>query len=144
VDIGGDGCAKGKNKEGKYWRFGINTPDPNASFSDIFVALEINNMGLATSGNYRNYYEVDGTQYGHTISAKTGFPYKTNVLSASIIAPTAMVADAWATTCMASDLTIGIRMIDQVPDVEAFWIYKDDKGNMKQKFTSGFKDYILE
>lgn len=144
IDIGGDGLAKGTSKTGNYWRFGINTPDPKSALSDIFIALEINGKGLATSGNYRNFYEVDGEMYGHTINAETGFPYKSNVLSASIIAPTAMEADALATACMASDLKQGIEMIENRPEVEAYLIYEDEEGNMKQKYTSGFKDYILE
>lgn len=144
VDIGGDGYAKGKNKKGQNWTLGINTPDPKASYSDIHILLQINNKGLATSGNYRNYYEVDGALYGHTINAKTGFPYKSNVLSASIIASNAMEADALATACMATDLDAGVSMIEQIEGVEAYLIYEDETGNMKQKYTAGFKDYILE
>lgn len=144
IDIGGDGFAKGKNTKGKYWSFGINTPDPNSTYNDIYVALEINGIGIATSGNYRNYYEVDGELYGHTINAATGFPYKSNVLSASIIAPTAMEADAFATASMASSLSDALEMVEKVPNIEAYLIYSDDEGNMKQKYTSGFKDYILE
>lgn len=144
IDIGGDGIARGKNKSGHYWRFGINVPDPKSALSDIFIALEINGKGLATSGNYRNFYEVDGEMYGHTIDAATGYPYKSNVLSASLIAPTAMEADALATACMASDLEQGIEMIENRPDAEAYLIYEDEDGKMRQKYTSGFKDYILE
>ena len=144
VDIGGDGFAKGKNKTGNNWTLGINTPDPKANYSDIYILLQVDNKGLATSGNYRNYYEVDGELYGHTINAKTGFPYKSNVLSASVIASTAMEADALATACMATNLESGVGMIEQLPGVEAYLIYEDDAGNMKQKYTAGFKDYILE
>ena len=144
IDIGGDGYAKGRSSKGNLWRFGINVPDPSAAYTDVFVALEIDDVGLATSGNYRNYYEVDGALYGHTINAKTGYPYKSNVLSASIIAPTSMEADALATACMASKLEAGISMIESIPMTEAYLIYTDESGNMKQKYTSGFKDYILE
>lgn len=144
VDIGGDGYAQGKSKSNKTWRFGINVPDTEATYTDVFVALEIDQKGLATSGNYRNYYEVDGELYGHTINAKTGFPFKSNVLSASVIAGTAMEADALATACMASYLEEGLIMIEGLSNVEAYLIYEDAEGKMKQKYTSGFKDYILE
>lgn len=144
VDIGGDGYAQGKNKADKNWRFGINIPDPNAGYREIFVALQIDRKGLATSGNYRNYYEVDGDLYGHTINAKTGFPFKSNVLSASIIANTGMEADALATACMASNLDEGISLIEGLPETEAYLIFEDSEGNMKEKYTSGFKAYILE
>lgn len=144
IDIGGDGYAQGKNKKGNPWRIGINIPDKDAPVNSILELVELDGAGLATSGNYRNYYEVKGESYGHTINAKTGFPYKGNVLSASIIAPTAMRADALATASMASPLEEGLSMIEQIPDTEAYLIYIDDAGNMKQKYTSGFKDYILE
>lgn len=144
VDIGGDGYAQGKSKSNNNWRFGINVPDADAAYTDVFVALEIDKKGLATSGNYRNYYEVDGKLYGHTINAKTGFPFKSNVLSASVIASTAMEADALATACMASYLDEGLAMIERLADVEAYLIYEDEEGKMKQKYTTGFKDYILE
>lgn len=144
VDIGGDGYAQGKNKSGNAWRLGINTPAVDAPITHVYIALEIDGKGLATSGNYRNYYKVDGELYGHTINVKTGFPYKSNVLSASIIAETAMEADALATTCMATDLEGGLAIIEQLPNAEAYLIYEDSSGKMQQKYTSGFKDYILE
>jgi len=144
VDIGGDGYAEGKSKSGNNWRFGINVPDTDAAYTDVFVALEIDKKGLATSGNYRNYYELDGELYGHTINAKTGFPFRSNVLSASVIAETAMEADALATACMASYLDEGLAMIERLQNVEAYLIYQDEEGKMKQKYTTGFKDYILE
>ena len=144
VDIGGDGFAKGKSKSGNSWRIGINVPDVNAAYTDRFVDIELDGKGLATSGNYRNYYEVDGELYGHTINTKTGFPFKSNVLSVSVIANTSMEADAWATACMASYLDDGIAMIEGLIDVEAYFIFEDKEGNMKQKYTAGFKDHILE
>lgn len=144
IDIGGDGYAQGKSKSNNNWRFGINVPDTESAYTDVFVALEIDKKGLATSGNYRNYYEVDGELYGHTINVKTGFPFKSNVLSASVIANTAMEADALATACMASFLDEGLAMIERLPDAEAYLIYEDADGKMKQKYTTGFKDYILE
>jgi len=144
VDIGGDGYARGKNKKGNDWTVGINIPDSEAAYTEIYVALKLDQKGLATSGNYRNYYEVDGEQYGHTLNAKTGFPFKSNVLSASVIANTAMEADALATACMASDLEAGLAMIKKLPGAEAYLIYHDAEGNMKEKYTAGFKDHILE
>lgn len=111
IEIGGEIACRGHNPKGREWRILIETPDKEfleknfspesrPQFQDQIV-VTLKDEALATSGNYRNFYERNGGTYGHTISPKTGRPVKTDILSASVIAPTCMEADAMATACMA-------------------------------------------
>ena len=88
VDIGGEIVAKGKNSRNGLWRIGINKPiDDSLSVNqEIQTILELSDAGLATSGNYRNFYYKDGKKYAHTIDPRTGYPVQHNILSATVIA----------------------------------------------------------
>ncbi len=103
IEIGGEICVSGCSSGGKRWRVGIDIPEASAAASGKGVAKVINvtDCGLATSGNYRNFHEENGRRFGHTINPKIGRPVETDVLSATVIAPTCMEADAFATACMA-------------------------------------------
>lgn len=140
IDIGGEVLAKGENAQGKDWLLGITTPKEGAESSDIQTTVPLHNQALATSGNYRKYYSVKGEKYSHTINPKTGFPERSKLLSATVIAPDAMTADAYATVCMVQGLEKGLALIESLPNLEAYFIYGDPKGAMLVKYTSKFKD----
>lgn len=114
VEIGGEIVAKGKSPSGEKWCVSIDRPELGAApdAGDAEAIIEFSGMGLATSGNYRNYHEENGRIFGHTISARTGRPSQTDVLSASVLATSAMEADALATACMA----LGARPARQLCD----------------------------
>lgn len=139
VDIGGEVLAKGRNPQGKDWVLGITTPKEGAEASDIQTTVPLHDQALATSGNYRKYYSVKGVKYSHTINPKTGFPERSNLLSATVVAPDAMTADAYATVCMVLGLEKGLALIESLPNLEAYFIYGDQAGAMKVKYTSKFK-----
>lgn len=139
IDIGGEVLAKGRNPQGKNWVLGITTPKEGAENSDIQTTVPLHDQALATSGNYRKYYSVKGVKYSHTINPKTGFPERSKLLSATVIAPDAMTADAYATVCMVLGLEKGLALIESLPNLEAYFIYGDPKGAMLVKYTSGFK-----
>lgn len=104
VEIGGEILAAGSNPEGHEWRVSIDRPifSDSAIVHDSQVVIAFSDKGMATSGNYRNFNkDRDGHRFGHTISALTGRPIQTDVLSATVLAPTAMEADALATAFMA-------------------------------------------
>lgn len=103
IEIGGEIMAEGVNKEGGEWRISIDRPLANDKgvIHESQAVVGISGMGMATSGNYRNFHTSGGRKYGHTISARTGRPVETDVLSATVVAPNAMQADAMATACMA-------------------------------------------
>ena len=106
VDIGGEVVVKGKNATGDLWRIGINKPydDSLAVKQDIQVVLNLTDLGMATSGNYRNYYYKDGKKYAHTIDPRTGYPVQHSILSSTVIAEDCMTADALATSFMVMGL----------------------------------------
>jgi len=103
VEIGGEIAAAGESPSGNDWRISIDRPLLGAAPDnrDSQAVIAFTGKGLATSGNYRNYRREGGHVYGHTISSATGRPVQTDVLSASVVAPTAMEADALATAFMA-------------------------------------------
>jgi len=140
VDIGGESVAHGdKGSPDQPWRVGINTPREDAALNEIEIAVPLVNKAIATSGNYRNFYEVDGQKYSHTINPFTGYPERSNLLSASIIADDCTTADAYATACMVMGLEKAFKLIDSLPDVAAYFIYSDEAGNLQSQATSNFE-----
>lgn len=111
IEIGGEIRAAGKNKEGTDWRISIDKPVISDSIiHESQAIINLTDMGMATSGNYRNYKRLENQIIGHTISAKTGRPVVTDVLSASVLCRDAAMADALATTCMALGSVEAIRL----------------------------------
>ncbi len=105
IEIGGEIAMAGKSPSGTDWKVSIDKPIFSAD-KEIHVSqaiIELTDVGVATSGNYRNFIRNDSAVYGHTISAATGRPVQTDIISATVIAPTAMEADAFATAFMAMD-----------------------------------------
>jgi thiamine biosynthesis lipoprotein len=138
VDIGGECLAQGVNTSGDIWRVGVERPAEHAAYGEDYQAIvRLNNRSMATSGNYRRFFEIDGVKYAHTIDVKTGYPVRHNLLSATVIADDCMTADAWATVCMASGLDKSIEILQQHPEFEALLIYSDEKGNYKAYATKG-------
>ncbi len=146
VEIGGEIRVRGVNNKGIAWRVGIDKPidDKAAENREIQDVLSLSDVGLATSGNYRNFYIKEGKKYAHTIDPKTGYPVQHSLLSASIIAPQCMVADAYATACMVMGLNKSMEVINSLPGVEAYFIYVDEEGNNQVEYTDGFKSLIVE
>lgn len=144
VEIGGEVRARGVNDKGLAWSIGINTPDPGAGVGDFQVAVRLDNRSLATSGNYRNFYEVDGRKYAHTINPWTGYPQQSALLSASVFAPTCTEADALATACMVMGLEKAFKFIQSQNHLEAYFIFGNEDGGMEVKYTPGLKNYLIE
>lgn len=136
MEIGGEVVCRGLNPEGKKWSILIETPDEEY-LQETFhteskpefcgqLIVELSNEALATSGNYRNYHSESGRTFGHTISPLTGRPATTDILSASVIAPTCMEADAMATACMAMGSKKAIAMLDREGLAGAFILYSGE------------------
>jgi len=135
VDIGGEAVGRGRSPRGDAWRIGINKPQEDAAVDEIQVAVPLDNRAIATSGNYRNFYEVDGVKYSHTINPKTGFPERNTLLSASVFAADCMTADAYATAFMAMGLERAFALASQLPDIEAYFLYGLPNGGMAARYT---------
>lgn len=143
VEIGGETVTKGKNAQGKVWTIGINTPTTEASpMSDFEALVQLDGKAIATSGNYRNFYEVDGQKYGHTLDPKTGYSAKSNILSASVVANDCMTADGYATAFMAMGVEKAMATAAKIPGLAVFFIY-DDNGEMKEMYSDEMKNMII-
>ena len=128
VDIGEIFCD-GLNPSGKPWRVGIDKPEdgnnsPGAKMEGIWESNG-SPQGVVTSGNYRKFYVKDGVKYSHTIDPRTGYPVQHKLLSATVIAPTAMAADAYATYCMVIGTQKAQEFILSRPDLEACLISEE-------------------
>ena len=143
VDIGGELIAHGQSPSGGNWKVGISIPKAAAATSDVHTVVKLNNKAIATSGNHRNYYKTKGYKYGHTLNPATGFPEKNNLLSASVFAPNCMKADAYATAFMVMGLEKALILAEELPEIEAFFIYGNKDGSMDVKYTSG-TDALLQ
>ena len=95
VEIGGEIRARGVNREQAPWQIGIE--QPVAGQRGVQRIIKLDNMAMATSGDYRNFFEQDGTRYSHTIDPRTGRPVTHDLASVTVLHPSAMLADAWAT-----------------------------------------------
>ena len=135
---------KDKNPKQERWRIGINKPidDSLAVNQELQTILQVTGVGIATSGNYRNYYYKDGQKYAHTIDPRSGYPVQHNILSATVIAKDCMSADAYATAFMVMGLEEAERFADAHPDIDACFIYSDEKGGFQSYFTKGMKKYM--
>lgn len=144
VDIGGEIVVRGENPKKDLWRIGINKPvDDSLSMNqEIQTVLNITNIGMATSGNYRNYYYKDGKKYAHTIDPRTGYPVQHNILSATVIARDCMSADAYATAFMVMGLEEAERFANAHPDIDACFIYSDENGKLQTFLTNGMEKYV--
>ncbi len=110
VEIGGDLVTAGRNAKGEAWSIGIEKPEPGEKTLELVVPLE--DKGLATSGDYRNFIEHDGVRYSHIIDPVTGRPITHWTTSASVIADSAMMADAWATAMLVLGAERGLEIAE--------------------------------
>ena len=144
VDIGGEVRAKGINKKGSPWRLGINTPNSEAAISEYLAVIELDNRSMATSGNYRNFYEVNGSKYAHTLNPTTGYPELNNLLSATVIAKDCMIADGYATAFMAMGLDSAYEIASNDYNLQAYFLYSKEDGTIGVSATEGMKEFIVE
>lgn len=143
VDIGGEVVVRGRNAKGGPWRIGINKPieDSLSVRQDIELVLELSDVAVATSGNYRNFYYRDGKKYAHTIDPQTGYPVQHTILSATVVAPDCMTADALATAFM----VMGREKAEaycREHGTDAYFIYSRPDGSYESYHTEGMKKYI--
>jgi len=125
VEIGGEVFAKGQNPRGYSWTIGVNRPDPNSSRTDFIQKLNLVDQGLATSGNYRNFYEANGVTLSHTINPKTGWVERNKLLSTTVIANEVITADAWATALMVMGKDDAISVLEETEGITGFLVYAE-------------------
>lgn len=144
VEIGGEVRARGKNPDKSIWKIGIDKPidDPTVSHRELQSIVQLKDKSLATSGNYRQFYEKDGVKYSHTIDPKTGYPARNKLLSASVMADNCMTADAFATAFMVLGLEKSIELSEKLNYLEVYFIYTDSTQNYKVYASEEFNRWI--
>ena len=146
IELGGEIRTRGHKINGRPWTVGIDRPVDNNLIpgQDLQVIMECFEINLATSGNYRKFYEKNGVKYAHSIDPRSGYPVLDRLLSVTITAPDCMTADAYATACMVMGLEEGISLVEEMPELEGYFIYSDEKGAFKTWMTEGFRQYLRE
>ena len=130
VEIGGEIRVIGNNKEGKKWKIGIDKPVVgNQPGDDMLAVIALDNKAMATSGNYRNFFEYDNKKYSHIVNPRNGYALQSTISSVSVLGPNCIDADALATALNVMSLDEGKALIDSLDGFEAFWVIKDSTGN---------------
>jgi len=140
VEIGGEVRTKGKNPKNDFWRIGVDKPveGNNAAGESLQTIILLDNNSVTTSGNYRKYFEENGQKFSH-IDPHTGYPYKNNLLSVTVIAKDGLTADGYDTPLMVLGLDGAREVLRHHPELEAYMIYSDKDGQFKVEFTKGIK-----
>ena len=143
VDIGEIWC-RGLNPSGKPWKIGVDRPKdgnntPGADLDGIWESSGAQGQGIVTSGNYRKFYIKEGRKVSHTIDPRTGYPAENSLLSATVTAPSAAAADAYATYCMVIGYDEAKRFIESRTDLEGYLIYATPDGGMAEWASPGFR-----
>lgn len=146
VEVGGEVYAKGTKNKGEKWKVGVDKPIDNNMVPgrDLQAVISLQDKALATSGNYRRFYEENGIKYSHTIDPVTGYPVRHTLLSVTIIADDCMTADGFATACMVSGLKKAVSLVEKYDFLEGYFVYSDDEGNFITWESEGMKEYSGE
>ncbi len=145
VEIGGEVYAKGKKPDGSKWTVGIEKPFDNKTNSNPLKAVvKLENLAIATSGNYRRYFIENGVKYAHHLDPKTGYPTKNNLLSASVFSKECISSDANATGILVMGLEKAIEFLNNHKELQAYLIYSDEIGNYKIYETVGVKTIVFD
>ncbi|MCK6262561.1 FAD:protein FMN transferase [Vibrio sp. ZSDE26] len=138
VEIGGEMRLKGHNREGVRWRIAIEKP--SVEERTVQLVVEPGDMAIATSGDYRNYFETDGVRYSHIINPKTGKPIDNKVVSVTVIDPSSMTADGLATGLMVLGEEIAMDIAEE-HNIPAYMIIKTSTG-FEEFTSSSFESYL--
>ena len=146
IEIGGEVVTSGISEKRIPWKIGVTKPtdDSLSTNQELQTILNITDMAMATSGNYRNFYYKNGKKYAHTIDPKTGYPVQHNILSATVLASDCATADAYATSFMVLGLDGAMKILEQHPELMAYFIYSDQKGHNAVWFSPSMKGKVIE
>ena len=137
VEIGGE-LRSQKDDSYDDWIVGIQNPVSNS----IIKKIKLNNLSLATSGTYNNFFELEGVTYSHILNPNTGYPYRYQTVSTTVLAENCIDADAYATLSMTMEPDDIIDLVNQKNDVEAYIIEVDKNNKIVEYMSEGFKKII--
>lgn len=140
VEIGGELRTLGKNPGGSDWRIGVESPKPGGRA--VQQPIAVSGKSVATSGDYRNYYERDGVRYSHIIDPRTGRPIRHKTASVTVIADTCAEADGWATALNVLDADAALALAER-ENIPVFLLVKSS-GGFQQRYSSAFAPYLDE
>jgi len=143
IEIGGELYAGGKNKKGEAWSVGISRPDKDNSKQDLYKIVRLSNQAIATSGNYRNFFEINQKAYSHIIYPKTGFPVDNHIVSASVISKDCTFADGLATALMVMDVEESLALVNRLEDTECM-ILKENGGSLESRVSKNFERFLSD
>ncbi len=139
VEIGGEVYTAGLRKDGKKWRIGINKPQKGAAFNEVYKVVSLSNKAFATSGDYRNFFEIDGVRYSHVINPRSGYPVSNGIVGVSIIADNCTLADGLATAIMVMGVEKGILLLNRLDNVEGLIVVEESDGSLTDFYSTAFK-----
>lgn len=142
VEVGGELRTRGKNLQGNVWKIGIDRPEESSEGREFSAIVELENKALATSGNYRKFFEENGVKYAHTINPTIGYPVRSNLLSATVITDNCMDADAYATAFMVMGVDKTITFLKEKPNLEVFLIYTDSSNKYNYFLSPRLADLL--
>ncbi|MCK5849642.1 MAG: FAD:protein FMN transferase [Kiritimatiellae bacterium] len=145
VDIGGEIVAHGVNFREQPWRVSVETPTRGAGIgASHYRILSLSDAAVATSGDYRNYFESGDNAYSHIIDPRSGYPVSNQVASVTVLADNCVTADALATALTVLGVNEGAKLLGQYPGVEAMWIIRDDDGGFSDVMSEGFSECFAD
>ena len=144
VEIGGEIVTSGNSDKRVPWKIGVTKPTDDSlnTNEEIQTILNVSDIAMATSGNYRNFYYKGGKKYAHTIDPKTGYPVQHSILSSTVLAPNCATADAYATSFMVMGLERAKKVLKKHPELMAYFIYADSKGQNKVWYSPSMQSKI--
>ena len=137
INLGGNVQTLGKKTDGEPWMIGIQ--NPRSARGEFIAGLALENESAVTSGDYEKYFVVNGIRYHHIIDPKTGYPADSGLISATVVSPSSMEADALSTAVFVSGLQHGMELIKQTPQAEGILITKEKTAFV----TKGLKDRLI-
>jgi thiamine biosynthesis lipoprotein len=147
IEIGGEMVVEGMNRSGENWKIGIDAPieQEEDGVRKLENVIQLTDKAIATSGNYRKFYEVDGKKYAHTLDPKSGYPVQHSLLSATVIAKDCATADAYATAFMVMGVEKTKQFLKDNPQLKLdVYLLFDQEGSIARFSTKGMSRYFQE
>ena len=139
VEIGGEVYAAGHRKDGLPWRVGINTPRKEASLDQVYKVVNLTDGAMATSGDYRNFFEIDQKRYSHVIDPRSGYPVANGVVSASVLSADCTFADGLATALIVMGPDKGIELVNRLEGVDCLIVVMQADGTLIDHYSKSFQ-----
>lgn len=139
LEVGGELQLRGNSPRGDAWRIAVERPDFGQG--NIQATIGVSNTGVATSGDYRNFFEENGQRYSHLIDPRTGYPIAHDVVSVTVIHPSTALADAWATALCVLGSAAALEIAEQ--QALAVYLVRREAGVLEAAWSNGFQSYLV-